>query len=363
MSHRHVATIVLFFSLSLGLLGCESPPDGTASDATVADAGVPDAAAPDATVAGAWALERLADDRAVRKLVARGEGDVPEILVVGSGALADVRAAGALGAWTPLAPESLATVLEPFAVPRGEFVDAAYIASSSTWLVAGGLGFYRGGAVALQANGSGGWRLELDEVRDLGSEELGGGPVTALLIRGNCAFCSTEYLAAFDGKLVHREVTAGGSWATIVVGSDLSVTALTELPLSFGVLRGYGNGIHETTVFAKGWWTALDLPSETDHLFAAWADAGHTVAVGTSGLIVMDDDAQRVGELPFLAIHGTSFADLWAVGLGGAIVHFDGTTWTVVPPPESGLSFSAVLVTPSNVWLGTENGEIWRLAR
>lgn len=62
------------------------------------------------------------------------------------------------------------------------------------------------------------------------------------------------------------------------------------------------------------------------------------------------------------AIWGSSANDVWAVGSGGTVVHFDGTTWKLVP---SGIpdTFHAVWGSgPNDVWMGSSCSTLYHLA-
>lgn len=71
-------------------------------------------------------------------------------------------------------------------------------------------------------------------------------------------------------------------------------------------------------------------------------------------------DTDIDGRLAFAAIWGTSAADIWAVGTGGAIAHYDGAKWSLTP---SGTKQSLQAIWGSSrddVWVTSTPGVILR---
>src|SRR5262249_54261227 len=50
------------------------------------------------------------------------------------------------------------------------------------------------------------------------------------------------------------------------------------------------------------------------------------------------------------SLWGSGPADVWAVGTGGAIVHYDGTAWTSAPSPTTGTLVGCWGSGPTDVW-------------
>ncbi|MFZ5442322.1 MAG: WD40/YVTN/BNR-like repeat-containing protein [Myxococcota bacterium] len=101
-----------------------------------------------------------------------------------------------------------------------------------------------------------------------------------------------------------------------------------------------------------GWCWEYPLPQGLT-INAAWrADARHTWFVGEHGLILFfDGEKMSLQEPPqglekesFEAVHGASPTEVFAVGTGGAIAHFDGVRWE----RESGLA--ALTANLHGVW-------------
>lgn len=103
------------------------------------------------------------------------------------------------------------------------------------------------------------------------------------------------------------------------------------------VLRGQGQGVAMT-------WTKEPVPTTQD-LWGVWGTSEADVwAVGGNGLA--DGDATLLHRTPsgwqavpvpplqralvraFYKVWGTSASDVWVVGQSGAVLHFDGITWT-----------------------------------
>jgi hypothetical protein len=89
----------------------------------------------------------------------------------------------------------------------------------------------------------------------------------------------------------------------------------------------------------EGWEWQNPLPQGND-LFGVWGSSGSDVfAVGYGGTILHYDGAgpslMPSGTYAYLyGVWGSSGSDIFAVGSGGSIVHYDGTAWT---PMSSGM--------------------------
>lgn len=105
------------------------------------------------------------------------------------------------------------------------------------------------------------------------------------------------------------------------------------------------------------------------HLHAGWAAAENDVFFGGESGVILRWDGEHWNEMQtptqktINAIHGTGPSDVWAVGGDyhtvddaekSLILHFDGTTWSEVTPPEyagSQFHFADVCaVAPDDVW-------------
>ncbi len=117
-------------------------------------------------------------------------------------------------------------------------------------------------------------------------------------------------------------------------------------------------------------WNAATLPDDTGVLWWAWSDGSAAAwAVGARATILRRvgnvwhreplDTGQVDPRVAFYGVWGTGPGDVWVVGgssmpgvPAGAILHFDGFTWSPVPEP----------VDPPTelfkVW-GADNGDVW----
>jgi len=70
-------------------------------------------------------------------------------------------------------------------------------------------------------------------------------------------------------------------------------------------------------------------------------------------------------ELPLGAVSGTSADDVWAVGSGGTILHYDGTNWRPSSSGATGTLFALWAEDRKNAWAVGDHGTIvhWDGAR
>jgi hypothetical protein len=59
-------------------------------------------------------------------------------------------------------------------------------------------------------------------------------------------------------------------------------------------------------------------------------------------------------------VHGTAANDVWAVGDGGLIAHFDGAAWTVHPTGFTAKLNAVWARSPTDVWVAGEQGKVLR---
>lgn len=62
-------------------------------------------------------------------------------------------------------------------------------------------------------------------------------------------------------------------------------------------------------------------------------------------------------------VHGTSDADVWAVGTAGTVLSRTGATWNPVNGPSNTVTLRGVAVFPSRVWVVGDNGRVYSLVR
>jgi hypothetical protein len=161
--------------------------------------------------------------------------------------------------------------------------------------------------------------------------------------------------------LIMRSTDRGASWTETVstpesgnrqlwgitggAGGALHVTGL-----QFGTSRGVNDAVILRSLDGGGTWTE-QLVSETAHrhLYRAWAQGSHVVAVGEGynpgatrweGFTVRSSDGGNTWTREMHALSAASLYGVWgatpddvtAVGVGGRILQFDGTGWTAVNP-------------------------------
>src|SRR5262249_6197639 len=64
--------------------------------------------------------------------------------------------------------------------------------------------------------------------------------------------------------------------------------------------------------------------------------------------------------LGLAAVWGTSKADVWAVGAGGTILHFDGTTWAATPSGTTEAIYAIWGSGPTDLWAVSSAQKILR---
>ncbi|MFO0575875.1 MAG: hypothetical protein U1A78_17900 [Polyangia bacterium] len=57
-------------------------------------------------------------------------------------------------------------------------------------------------------------------------------------------------------------------------------------------------------------------------------------------------------------VHGTSASDVWAVGDGGTLLHFDGAAWTAVTAGTSNALSRVFALTPSRAYAVGQAGTV-----
>jgi hypothetical protein len=67
-----------------------------------------------------------------------------------------------------------------------------------------------------------------------------------------------------------------------------------------------------------------------------------------------------IGDRPLTGIWGRAARDIWAVGTGGAIFHFDGCTWSAVPSGTTQRLLSVWGSAADAVWTGGDDGTMLR---
>lgn len=129
---------------------------------------------------------------------------------------------------------------------------------------------------------------------------------------------------------------AGFAGATRLVHFD--GTTWSDVPADFAFNAGFGA---TWTPANRTWWVA-------DGQGRLWRGAAGTFT-------------QFTGTIPGTrGIWGATDDDIWAVGLGGRINHFDGTRWVPQFAGVSNASISSFAPLGSELFVGNERGEVWR---
>lgn len=111
--------------------------------------------------------------------------------------------------------------------------------------------------------------------------------------------------------------------------------------------------------------TALAASVTENYLYAVWTDAPDDVwAVGGGGTIVHFDGATWSsvvagnGALPTLfSLWGSGRNDVWAAGVSGTVLHWDGAAWTT--QAAAGYDLNDVWgLGPGDIWLASSHGVI-----
>jgi hypothetical protein len=101
-------------------------------------------------------------------------------------------------------------------------------------------------------------------------------------------------------------------------------------------------------------WSDGSLAESVDYPLAVWGSAWNDVwAVGTGGLRMHFDGSSwtttQRAPATITSIWGTAQNDVWAVGVDGTIQHFDGSTWSEVHRTEG--SFTDIWGTGDTQWI------------
>lgn len=101
----------------------------------------------------------------------------------------------------------------------------------------------------------------------------------------------------------------------------------------------------------------------TANLRSVWGTGDHDVwAVGDGGTVIHFDGKQWAIVKPFTpenltGVRGTGPADVWACGDKGTVYHWDGSSWTKAAQAEGKTLLSVWASGPKDVWVGGMDGE------
>ncbi len=90
-----------------------------------------------------------------------------------------------------------------------------------------------------------------------------------------------------------------------------------------------------------------------------------TVTVVVDGLALAnvwaDDGSPVAGAQNLQGVWGSATNDVWGVGTGGAVVHWNGTSWSIVDIGAGTLSLGAIWgLSPTDIWVGAGTGEVFQ---
>ncbi|HEX3772009.1 MAG TPA: hypothetical protein VHV30_14135 [Polyangiaceae bacterium] len=123
------------------------------------------------------------------------------------------------------------------------------------------------------------------------------------------------------------------------------VAPLALVPL----LSACGNGDDYAAPPAHDAGTAVEAASPAESGAPAVEDAGEDAPTSLNGLPTANG---------FQGVWGTSDSDVWAVGDMGTIVHFDGTTWTLVPSGVTDNLTGIMGIGPDDVFVTGDQGNL-----
>lgn len=174
--------------------------------------------------------------------------------------------------------------------------------------------------------------------------------------------------STYTGYVFHWD---GAMWTITTVTTSVFLTAISGTSSKDLWLVGYGTGGAGTPLAwrsANGTsWPSISL-SGGGSLLDVWAASPTEVfAVGNSSTVQeLVGSSFVLRTLPagapstIMSIHGTSSADVWAVGIRGGLIHRQGTSWTTVQS-SSLRHLNRVLVLAGNdVWIAGDYSTLLR---
>ena len=177
---------------------------------------------------------------------------------------------------------------------------------------------------------------------------------------GGLADAGTPDGGAIDGGTAPDGGTTGGVWAPVDVVSGGSIVAIA----GSGPSDVYASAPLEH--FDGSSWSAVSPAPATygSHLWMASATDGWMVG-GPGGVARLvggtwtdqPDLVDQGDNKPLLTgVDGSGPDDVWAVGMGGAAFHFDGTAWAQVAMPTTDDLTSVLALAPDDAWVASVTG-------
>ena len=174
-------------------------------------------------------------------------------------------------------------------------------------------------------------------VGDTGTLIRGEGTSFQLVDAGTTSNLRAVYAAAVDEVYVVGDDSTflfydGATWTPIAVPEALGyhlldVTRIEDVTVVTGEdgLTFYGDLV--------GGWTSLGPLTGGSDLMAAWGTGGEGFLVGQDSTVFRFTGVSAIPQVTpttqhLRAVWGSAINDVWAIGLAGVVLHFDGATWT-----------------------------------
>ncbi len=164
------------------------------------------------------------------------------------------------------------------------------------------------------------------------------------------------------------------AWCAETSGTVYGLNAAAGRPGELWAVGDYDSSANDFTILRStgaGTWTASHPGlSYGENLNAAWVDpaTGDFFAVGDLGVALRyagsvwtDYTGSLTPQGRLLGLHGTSNANVLAVGAGGASFHFDGTGWTRHDAPATAALNAVWMEDATHAWVAGDGGALWRL--
>ena len=166
------------------------------------------------------------------------------------------------------------------------------------------------------------------------------------------------------GALFHYD---GTSWTTAFTTDETELTDAWADDAGDAFATGDGRFFIN---HGAGWFevaTGLSHAFNTDRLSGIWGtDYDNVYAVGYGGLIAHWDGLTLTYSQPFgnafalSDIFGFSADDIYATGTNGTLLHFDGSTWSKIDVPTTGNLFGIYGFSPDDLYVVGDGGIMFR---
>jgi hypothetical protein len=157
----------------------------------------------------------------------------------------------------------------------------------------------------------------------------------------------------------------GTTWSNVTAGVGAAQTLAGVVGAGTNVLIVGGGGTIIGSSNSGANWTTTVSGTE-NNLNAVWGTStGNVYAVGDGGTIVRWDGTTLSVETSnttqdLLAIWGTSESNIWAAGDAGTVVRYNGSTWSVTTLPTAASLRGIWGSSPTNVYIVGDTGAVRR---